>query len=194
MGMNRVEPIRDPRKVAAIKKMLRGEKSLRDYVLFVIGINTALRIGDLLALSVGDVLDREGAVAQFLAIREHKTGRNARVYLNDNVRSALGEYLDREPVTSPDLPLFRSVRSNRPIDRTRAWRLINTWCRAVGLTNARYGAHTLRKTWGYMARKVHGIPIELIQAKLGHATPAVTKRYLGITDEEITDVEKRVLL
>ena len=194
MGMNRVEPIRDPRKVAAIKKMLRGEKSLRDYVLFVIGINTALRIGDLLALSVGDVLDREGAVAQFLAIREHKTGRHARVYLNDNVRSALGEYFDREPVTNPDLPLFRSVRSNQPIDRTRAWRLINNWCQAVGLTNARYGAHTLRKTWGYMARKVHGIPIELIQAKLGHATPAVTKRYLGITDEEITDVEKRVLL
>jgi len=63
----------------------------------------------------------------------------------------------------------------------------------VGLTG-RYGGHTLRKTWGYMARKYHGIPIELIQEKLGHTTPAVTRRYIGITDDEITDVENRVNL
>ncbi len=52
----------------------------------------------------------------------------------------------------------------------------------------------MRKTWGYMARKYHGITIELIQEKLGHTTPAVTRRYIGITDDEIEDVENRVNL
>ena len=192
--MHRVEPIRDPRKVAAIKKMLRGEKSLRDYALFVVGINTALRISDLLALSVGDVLDEKGDVTEFIEIRERKTRRSARVHLNESARAAILEYFEREPATDPDRALFCSKRSDRPIDRTRAWKLINDWCEAVGLTQSRYGTHTLRKTWGYMARKLHSVPIELIQAKLGHATPAVTKRYLGITDEEITDVERRVVL
>jgi len=36
-----------------------------------------------------------------------------------------------------------------------------------------------------MARKYHVIPIELIHAKLGHSTPAVNKRYIGITDDKI---------
>jgi len=192
--MNRVEPIRDPRKVAAIKKMLRGQDNPRDFLLFVFGINTALRISDLLALTVGDVLDKTGDIAQFVELREKKTNRATRVHLNESVREALKVYFEKSPTTDPQMPLFRSTRSPQPIDRTRAWRMINDWCNAVGLTQAHYGAHTLRKTWGYMARKVYGVPIELIQAKLGHATPSVTKRYLGITDEEVTDVECRVRL
>jgi integrase len=47
----------------------------------------------------------------------------------------------------------------------------------------------LRKTWGYMARKYRGTPIELIQEKLGHASPAVTRRYIGITSDEIENVD-----
>lgn len=48
--MNFVEPIRDRKKIAQIKNLLRGEKRYRDLLLFVVGINTALRISDLLPL------------------------------------------------------------------------------------------------------------------------------------------------
>ena len=192
--MKGVKPIRNPRKVAAIKKMLRGQKNPRDYLLFVIGINTALPIGVLLSLTVGDVLDENGEMREFVETRKQRGKRAARIHLNANARTALADYFDKVPTTDPQTPLFRSTRSERPIDRTRAWRLINDWCKAVGLTRVRYGGNTLRKTWGYMARKVHGVPIKLIQQRLGQASPAATKRYLGITDEEITDVERRVLL
>lgn len=64
----------------------------------------------------------------------------------------------------------------------------------VGLTRAPHGCHTLRKTWGYQARKTFGIPIELIQAKYGHRSPAVTKQYIGITEDEIDTVEAKVNL
>ena len=191
--MNAVEPIRDPRKVAAIKKMLKGQDHPRDYLLFVMGINTALRIGDLLRLRVGDVLDERGEVVEFLHVKEQKTGKSKRVKLNDSTREALRHYFTRVPVTDPDAPLF-PTRSGKPLDRTQAWRLINSWCETVGLTQGRYGAHTLRKTWGYMARRYHGIPIELIQAKLGHSSPAITRRYIGITGDEIENVENHVNL
>ena len=194
MNTRRVEPIRDPRKVAAIKKMLRGQDNPRDYLLFVIGINTALPITDLLSLTVGDVLDERGEIRHLIEIRKQCARRSARIHLNANVREALAEYFDKIHGTDPQMPLFLSTRSTRPIDRTRAWRLISNWCRAVGLTHTSYGGQTLRKTWGYMACKVHGIPIKLIQAKLGHVSPAATMRYLGIHDEKITDVERRVLL
>lgn len=192
--MEQVEPIRDPRKVAAIKKMLRDQGHPRDYLLFVMGLNTALRIGDLLPLRVGDVLDEQGNIVEFIHVREQKTGKARRIKLNQAVQEALKFYFAKIPAVNPKSPLFPSLRSGRPLDRTQVWRLINKWCRAVGLTQGRYGAHTLRKTWGYMARRHHGIPIELIQAKLGHATPAVTRRYIGITDDEIENVENHVNL
>ncbi|RLC68675.1 MAG: site-specific integrase [Chloroflexi bacterium] len=192
--MEQVEPIRDPRKVAAIKKMLRGQDHPRDYLLFVMGINTALRIGDLLSLKVGDVLDAHGEVVDYIHLREKKTGKAKRVTLNKSVKEALKFYFSRVSATDPEAPLFPSMRSGRPLDRTRVWRLINSWCRAVGLTQGRYGAHTLRKTWGYMARTRFGVPIELIQAKLGHSTPAVTRRYIGISADEIETLEGKVNL
>ena len=50
-NMNFVEPIRDRKKIAQIKNLLRGQRRYRDLLLFVVGINTALRISDLLQLS-----------------------------------------------------------------------------------------------------------------------------------------------
>ena len=192
--MEQVEPIRDPRKVAAIKKILRGQDHPRDYLLFVMGINTALRVGDLLGLSVGDVLDRRGELVEFLHLREQKTGKGKRVKLNKQVHQALAYYFSKLPGTDPAMPLFSSSRVEKPLDRTQVWRLVNKWCQEVGLTQGHYGAHTLRKTWGYMARRYHSIPTELIQAKFGHSAPAITRRYIGITADEIENVENHVNL
>jgi integrase len=55
--MNFVEPIRDRKKIAQIKNQLRGQRRYRDLLLFVVGINTALRISDLLVLQVEHFLD-----------------------------------------------------------------------------------------------------------------------------------------
>ena len=192
--MEQVEPIRDPKKVAAIKKMLKGQAHPRDYLLFIMGMNTALRISDLLSLRVGDVLDPHGEVVEFLHMRERKTGKAKRVKLNKPAVSALKLYFARVPTSDPDAPLFPSMKSEHPLDRTQVWRLVNEWCQAVGLTQGHYGAHTLRKTWGYMARRYHSIPIELIQAKFGHSSPAITRRYIGITADEIENVENHVNL
>ena len=57
--MNFVEPIRDRKKIAQIKNILRGQDRFRDLLLFVVGINTALRISDLLQLQMGHFLDNQ---------------------------------------------------------------------------------------------------------------------------------------
>jgi len=184
--MNVVEPIRDPTKLAEIKRRLR-RKNARHYAFFVLGINTALRPGDILKLRAGDVYREDGNVRDVLAVRAEKTGKLHRIKLNEAVKEALERLWFAEGSFEPEQRLF-------PWTRQHAWRLVNRWCREVGLTDGRYGGHSLRKTWGYVARKYHRIPIELIQAKLGHSTPAVTKRYIGITHDEIADVEAQVVL
>jgi len=191
--MNSVEPIRDKKKILAIKRNLKDEGSPRNYLLFVMGVNTALRIGDLLSLKVKDVIDSKGEIKSYLFIKESKTGRQAKIYLNDPVKEALNYYLDKTKGIDPDSYLFKSERSNKKLDRVRVWGLIQNWVKEAGLEGERYGTHSLRKTWGYQAR-MQGVSISQIQNKLGHKSPAITSRYIGIDQEEINNVEKEVCI
>jgi site-specific recombinase XerD len=123
-------------------------------------------------------------------IREEKRGKRNVVTINDSIRETLAKYLAAYPgiVQAPDNRVFFSTRRaatdfSRPITRERAWQLVSEMCHSVGLAG-NYGTHTLRKTWGYHARK-SGVPMEIIMQKLNHTSFAFTKRYLGITDDEL---------
>ena len=186
------EPIREAQKLEEIKRLLRSEKNPRDYLLFVLGINTALRISDLLALKVKDILDERGTNNEFLYLTERKTKRARKIRLNASVQEAFNHYFSKTKIRSREQLLFLS-RTGKPLDRTAAWLRVRKWCQDVGLGPEHYGTHSLRKTWGYRAR-LAGIDMELIREKLGHRAASVTRRYIGITEDEINGVEDKVLL
>jgi len=195
--MNFVEPIRDRKKIAQIKNQLRGQRRFRDLLLFVIGINTALRISDLLNLRVEHFLDEHQRIRRRFWIKERKRGKRHEVVINASIREALDEYW----VTFPDIRgdrnnyvFFNSKTNNYslPIKRGQAWKFITSICRDVGLSG-NFGTHSLRKTWGYQAR-MSGVDLALIMYKLNHESIAYTKRYLGITDDELQAVSQRLNL
>ena len=64
--------------------------------------------------------------------------------------------------------------------------IINGVAKAVGIKE-NIGTHTLRKTFGYHAYN-NGYDITLIQKLFNHSSPAVTLRYIGITQDEMDDV------
>ncbi|MBA7533874.1 Tyrosine recombinase XerD [subsurface metagenome] len=187
--MRTVQPIRDIKKIKAIKGNLR-KRNPRDFLLFTLGINTGLRISDILRLKVEDVKDQTGEIKEYLDLNEKKTKKQRLIYLNDEVRNALEYYFDKTGIYDLERYLFISDKTkiNKPISRIRAWQLIQIWCREVGI-KGRIGTHTIRKTAGYQMR-IAGVAIELIQEVLGHQSISMTKRYLGITDDEITKVLK----
>ncbi|MGB2909170.1 MAG: hypothetical protein WBD56_10065 [Anaerolineales bacterium] len=84
--MNFVEPIRDRKKIAQIKNQLRGQRRFRDLLLFVVGINTALRISDLLTLRVEHLLDDNQQIKRRFLIKEQKRGKRQEVVVNDSIR------------------------------------------------------------------------------------------------------------
>jgi len=181
--MNVVEPIRDRSKIDAIKWQLKD--NARYLCFFALGINTALRPGDLLALTAGDVYTAEGEVKTILNVRAQKTHKQQRIKINKSATEALSNLWKKEGPLDPSRRLFSWTRQH-------AWRLVKRWCNAVGLSEL-YGAHSLRKTWGYQARMA-GVSLDVIQAKLGHSAPSVTRRYIGITADEIENAEDRVNL
>lgn len=196
-NMNFVEPIRDRKRIAQIKNQLRGEGRYRDLLLFVVGINSALRISDLLQLRISHFVDEHNHIRRRFAIKEEKRGKRQEVVINDSIREALDEYLSAYPGVASDSDnhvFFNSKANNfrEPIKRGQAWKFITRICRDIGL-RGNFGTHSLRKTWGYHAR-MNGVDLALIMYKLNHASLAYTKRYLGITDDELEEVVKRLNL
>ncbi|MBA7517404.1 Tyrosine recombinase XerC [subsurface metagenome] len=186
--MNIVEPIRSENRIKQIRGNLYRQKNPRDYLLFVFGINSGLRIGDILSLRLEDVKDGQGNLKDHLDIKEQKTGKTRRVFFNKQIREALNFYLEKTGIFNLDRYLFTNEKSkkNKPITRIRAYQLINSWCREVGIKH-KVGGHTLRKTFGYHLR-MQGISIERISNLLNHRNIKVTFRYIGINDDENKEV------
>ncbi len=195
--MNFVEPIRDRKRIAQIKNQLRGKGRYRDLLLFVVGINTALRISDLLQLRVSHFMDEHNHIRRRSVIKEEKRGKRQEIVINDSIREALDGYLSAYPgvASNPDNYVFFNSKTNsfrEPIKRGQAWKFVTGICADIGL-RGNFGTHSLRKTWGYHAR-MNGVDLALIMYKLNHASLAYTKRYLGITDDELEEVVKRLNL
>ena len=117
--------------------------------------------------------------------------------VNASIQETLEEYLAAYPEIADDHShfIFFNTKVNgftKPIRRGQAWKIITTICQQVGL-RGNFGTHSLRKTWGYHAR-MQGVDLALIMHKLNHESIAYTKRYLGITDDELQAVSQRLNL
>ena len=178
--MNTMQPIRDLRKIEQMKAVLR-ENGTRDLLLFCMGINTGIRISDLLKLTVADVRDKS-----HVEIHEQKTGKLKRFPILGSLQSLIQEYTVNKPATEY---LFKSrVGSNRPITRVMAFEIINNACRKCGIED-RISMHGLRKTFGYHHyQKFHDVAI--LQYLLNHSSPSITLRYIGITQDTVEETLK----
>lgn len=173
--MEYVNPIRDIETIQAMKQVLR-KQSLRDVLLFVLGINTGIGLLDMLNLTIQDVWDGQQP-KQFLYLKDAHCGEEKAYYLNSKIRQILNEYLSSGDWNEEDY-LFKSKKDCRPITRQQAYRIINHSAREVGITE-KIGTHTLRKTFGYHAYQ-KGIAISIIKSILNHHSTSETLKYLGI--------------
>ena len=184
-----VEPIRDKSKIDKMKQILK-KNSVRDYLLFTLGINSGLRISDLLELRVQDILSMDGKVKKFVEIQEKKTGKTKKFAINKTTEKAIKDYIKEyeiSPAEDKARYVFKSRKgNNRPINRTQAWKIINEAGAAAGI-QSKVGTHTLRKTFGNFAYK-NGVDLSLLQKIFNHSSPGITLRYIGIVQEEIDEV------
>jgi site-specific recombinase XerD len=187
--MEFVQPIRDKKKIDSMKKILKST-SLRDHCLFTLGINSGLRIGDLLKFKIADVLDERGKVKERIQLREKKTNKTRDFPLGSQSTKAIHDYLDERKNYLYSDPLFvsRKTIEGEPaaMQRDQAYKVINAAARAVGISE-KIGTHTMRKTFGYHLFQ-KGVDVTKIQKLLNHSAPSVTLAYIGITQDELDDV------
>ena len=176
----KVDPVRSEKDIKAIIKLLSDNP--RDRLLFIMGINNGLRVGDLLKLKVGEV--RYLKPGDAISIYESKTKKDNVLVVNKCVHSALKEYLAAQDMPDGEY-LFKSRKGNGPLTVQAVNNKVKQWTSSINL-KGNYGAHSLRKTWGYFQRVKYGVGFELMCKRYNHSNPAITMRYLGIEDKEVT--------
>lgn len=173
--MEFVQPIRDIAKIEEIKSILK-ENGTRDLLLFSLGINSALRVSDLLRLKVKDVRDKS-----HLEVREQKTDKLKRFPLRGKLLELIRVYIRYK---SDNDYLFPSRNGeNKPLTRVMAYMIINSACRKAGIQE-HISMHTLRKTFSYHHYQTYK-DVAILQYLLNHSSPSITLRYIGITQDNI---------
>ena len=176
---NLVEPIKNKKDIEAVEKFLEMH-SKRNRLIFAFGINTGLRVSDILGLNVEDVKNKS-----YVEIREKKTGKYKRFPLNSKLKALIKDYLkERENLYAigAEIPLFVGKKHHR-LHRSQVYRFLNEACEQLGIS-ANIGTHSMRKSFGYHFYKKFN-DVALLQKILNHSSPAITLRYIGIAQDEI---------
>ncbi|MGZ0879029.1 site-specific integrase [Priestia megaterium] len=169
-----VQPIRSLEKLEDMKWSLRRHCSERDYILFLLGINTGLRVNDLLNLKIKEVKGKNK-----LIVKEGKTAKLRTIHLI-NIFEEINDYI--ESLEDKDW-MFPSRKGDKSISRIQAYRQLNKAADMVDIPDG-IGTHTMRKTFGYWYYK-QTKDVAALQNILNHSHPSITLKYIGITDEEI---------
>lgn len=180
--MNKVRPIKDPDKLKEIREGLaaltdwHGE---RMFLLFEIGINTGLRISDMIRLR------KKNVCGEWIETVEKKTGKTTRIPLNVRIREIIQ---DRCRDMEPEDYLFPSRKKRekgsiqQPMTRRNAYNDIRRIATMFSLGD-HIGCHTLRKTFGYWHYKQNK-DLEILRQWFNHTSQMVTLRYIGMDEDE----------
>jgi len=177
-----VQAIRDLNAIDNIKKMLSSKP--RDLLLFTLGVNNGLRVGDLLKLKVSQVKNLKAGDS--INIIESKTGKTNVLVVNKSVFKTLRGYLEAVKPEDNDF-VFASRKGSKALTTGAVNGMVKTWCHAINITG-NFGAHTLRKTFGYIQRKVYGVGFEILAKRFAHSSPSITMRYLGLSSDEVVSI------
>lgn len=193
--MSTTQPIKKPDEIEELKQFFYSKGEIRNYVLITLGINTALRISDLLLLQWKHVWNFERQYFRdHIVVIEKKTGKTASIYLNCQCLKCLQELKQHlaDKIT-PSEYIFKSrTGENKPIGRNRAYVIIKSACRSLGY-EGNLSCHSLRKTFGYHAWK-QGVSPAVIMSIYNHSSMESTKRYLSIEQDDKDEVYKNFSL
>jgi integrase len=183
------KPIKDKDLVLDIQDYLRY-KNERDYILFILGIGTGYRAGDLVKLKVRDV--KEAIKEEYFTILEGKkvNTRNIRkenikprtVPLVDKLKKILKEYIKNKKDYEYLFPSRKGV--NKPINVSRVSVILDEAGKQFGLSDI--SSHSMRKTYAYKIYMESDKNIDLVKDMLGQSSREITERYLGL-DRELYD-------
>lgn len=169
----------------------------RNKLMFIIGINIALRGSDLSQLRYSDFLEPNGKFKDNTKIIPQKTKKLNKfvfIHFNDITKNAIKNYIEMYPYEDISDFVFASKKTKSGIAPRQIWSVIKTVAAEAGIKQ-NIGSHSLRKTFGYWVyhdaeNKTEALV--MLQRIFNHSSTQVTLHYIGITENEMTNVYDRV--
>lgn len=164
----------------------------RNKMLFLIGINLGIRASDLCGLRYSFFMNNDGTFKDFYALQPKKTkklGKFVKLYFNQTVKKAITDYIKDYPVEDMNEYMFKSRKGNGSITERSLWKIIVDVAADAKL-ESNYGSHSLRKTFGYWIwhnAEDKNKALVTLQVIFNHSSTATTAKYIGLTDNEISD-------
>lgn len=160
-------------------KIIKNDKNYKLGFLIVFGINAGLRISDILKLKHEDLKNDS------ISLTESKTNKKRAIRLNDNIKRAYSLLLERDSESSGYVFL-----SNQ--NTVYSIQYVNRELKSIlGTKNLAISSHSLRKTFGravYLNNNESEKALLYLSELFNHSSLAITKRYLGIRQEELDDI------
>lgn len=175
--MNIVEAVKTQAEADMItRKLIKNAKGNTLYAdIWRFGVNTALRISDLLSLTFEDVQGSK------LVLKEGKTGKTRTIDLNSSAKTIIEARRQAFPHHTYLFEADSNRAKGKPVSRVA----VAVAFKAVGdEIDIQLGTHSMRKTRGWLMYS-GGASLELICKVLNHSSPAVTMVYIGLTQSEI---------
>lgn len=165
----------------------------RNKMMFLIGINLGIRASDLCRLRYNFFMNNDGTFKDFYKLqpkKTKKTGKFVTLYFNQTVKKAITDYIEKYPVEDMNEYLFKSRKGDGAISENALWKIMNNTAIEAGIEQ-NIGSHSLRKTFGrfvFHNAEDKNKALVILQTIFNHSSPAVTSRYIGLTDDEVSDV------
>ncbi|MDG5469348.1 site-specific integrase [Deltaproteobacteria bacterium IMCC39524] len=153
----------------------------RNRLLVLSSIWSGMRVGEIAALKISDVMNDEGNIKHEIRLTARQTkGHYARVvFLNEKLRVELAAFLSQRNTQNKSLPLFATEKSKGFSANTLTQWYYWTYKKA-GISGA--SSHSGRRTFiTSLAQK--GIGVRVLASLAGHRSIAVTQVYIDVNDE-----------
>ena len=165
----------------------------RDKMLFLIGINLGIRVSDLCGLKYSFFINNDGSFKDYYSLqpkKTKKTGKYVKLYFNQVVKKAIADYIEKYPYADIDEYLFKSRKGDGHLTEVALGKIIKDTAKKADI-HKNINSHSLRKTFGrfiYHNAKDKEGSIVLLMTIFNHSSIAITKKYIGLTDDQIEDV------
>jgi integrase/recombinase XerD len=152
----------------------------RNRLCFVLSLYSGLRVGEISALTVGDVVTQSGDIRREIKLGAHQTkgSKGRTVILPERVRKELNSFLATEPRRHGDAPLIASQRNQRAFTNVSLSMLFKDIYEAAGI---RTSSHSGRRTFATRLNE-KGVGMRTIQKLMGHRHIGTTALYCEVSD------------
>ena len=172
-----------------IKRVMRiadaGSNGLRDRVALSLSVLAGMRIGEIAALTIGDVRGLDGKAVDVIHLSKHQTKghRSRRVFISDELRKILNVYLVQISQLDDQRAFIRSSRTGGHFSNVSLSLRFKAIYAAAGIKTS---SHSGRRTFATRLNAA-GIGMATIQQAMGHANIATTAGYCWVSDDQLAN-------